>query len=229
MASSDTPELLRAVDVMRRVHDTCVWSRQMTHDALAPYATEEAAEVVDAIERGDRAGLREELGDLLWQVLFHAEVAAADEADPFTLEDVAGTMADKMIRRHPHVFAGEEAETPERVLELWNAAKAAEKPAGASALDGVSPAMPALALAQKVLGRAERAGVGLEFREEIAASEAIEADSGEVLLPTSEEELGEVLAGLAALARARGWDAERALRGRVRALADEVRRAEVEE
>lgn len=224
--TSSGDQLLRAAQVMHDVHERCVWSQAMTHEELVPYLVEESAEVIEAVERGDRADLREELGDLLWQVLFHAEIASRDAEDPFTLDDVARTLADKMVRRHPHVFAGETAETPERVLELWNAAKAQEKRRRTSVLDGVPQGMPSLALAQKVLARAERVDVGLGHAEAIAAAEAIEQADGESLLPASEEELGETLLGLVAVARARGWDAERALRGRVRALSDEVREAE---
>lgn len=213
--------LLRAAEVADRVHAECVWSRALTHEQLAPYLTEESAEVIDAIESGSAPELREELGDLLWQVLLHAAVA-----ESFTIDDVAGDLAAKMIHRHPHVFAGETAETPQRVIELWNAAKAEEKRSRTSVLDGVPKAMPALALAQKVLGKGEQVGVGLGYVEEIRAVEVIEAEDGEELLPASEEDLGETLLGLVALARARGWDAERALRGRIRTLADEIRDAE---
>ncbi|WP_421074450.1 MULTISPECIES: MazG family protein [unclassified Microbacterium] len=218
-------ELGRAADVMRDVHERCVWTQGMTHEALVPYLVEESAEVVDAVESGDRAALREELGDLLWQVLFHAEIASHHPDEPFGIDDVARGLADKMIRRHPHVFAGETAETPERVLELWNAAKAAEKRERTSVLDGVSHAMPALALAQKVLAKAELVGVGLELAEEVAAAEAIAEDDPDIL-PATEEELGATLLGVVAIARARGWDAERALRSAVRALETEVRDAE---
>lgn len=219
--SEEREGLRRAAEVMDRVHAECVWSRAMTHEDLVPYLTEEAAEVVEAVESGDPAQLREELGDLLWQVLFHAAVAR-----DFDLDDVAGDLADKMTRRHPHVFAGETAETPERVLELWNAAKAAEKRDRTSVLDGIPQGMPALARAQKVLARGERVGAGLEYVEEVQAGEALEAAEGEAMLPASEEELGDTILGLAALARARGWDAERALRGRIRAFEAEVRDAE---
>lgn len=213
--------LLRAAEVMDQVHSECVWSRAMTHERLVPYLTEESAEVIDAVESGSAEELREELGDLLWQVLFHSAVS-----DDFTIDDVAADLADKMTRRHPHVFAGETAETPERVLELWNAAKAAEKRSRTSVLDGVPTAMPALALAQKVLGKGEQVGVGLELVEEIQAAEALEHAGDEALLPETEEELGDTILGLVALARARGWDAERALRGRVREFAEAVREAE---
>ena len=218
-------ELRRAADTMRQVRDRCVWTQAMTHEELVPYLVEESAELIDAVERGDRTGMREELGDLLWQVLFHAELASRDD-DPFDIDDVARGLNEKMIRRHPHVFGGETAETPERVLELWNAAKASEKRERRSVLDGVAPGMPSLALAQKLLAKGERVGVGREFLEEIAAAEAIEEADGVAALPASEEELGDTLLGLVALARARGWDAERALRGRIRALGDEIRDAE---
>jgi len=213
--------LRRAAEVAEQVHAECVWSKALTHRQLAPYLTEESAEVIEAIESGSAAELREELGDVLWQVLLNAAVA-----DDFTIDDVAGDLAAKMIHRHPHVFAGETADTPERVIELWNAAKAQEKRSRTSVLDGVPAGMPALAMAQKVLGKGEQVGVGLSYVEEIRAVEVIEAEDDEELLPASEEELGETLLGLVALARARGWDAERALRGRIRALADEIRDAE---
>lgn len=112
------------------------------------------------------------------------------------------------------------------MLDLWNAAKRDEKRSRTSVLDGVPAAMPALALAQKVLGKGEKVGVGLELVEAIQAVEALEQADQEALLPETEEELGDTILGLVALARARGWDAERALRGRVRAFAGEVREAE---
>ena len=212
--------LRRAASVMREVHERCVWTQAMTHRELVPYLVEESAEVIDAVERGDRADLREELGDLLWQVLFHAEIAAHDPDDPFDIDDVARTLSEKMIRRHPHVFAGETAETPERVLELWNAAKDDEKRRRTSVLDGVSHAMPSLALAQKVLAKGERVGAGEEVA--VAAHDAALVGAA----PESEAELGDLLLTLTAVARQNGWDAERALRERVRLLEDDVRAAE---
>lgn len=217
---TDDGELLRAARVMQDVHAECVWSQRMTHEALVPYLVEESAEVVDAVETGDREGLREELGDLLWQVLFHAEIASHHPDSPFTIDDVAATLADKMVRRHPHVFGDETAETPERVLELWNAAKAQEKRTRTSVLDGVSHAMPALALADKVLGKGEGVGAGEDVA--VAAHDAAEVGAA----PESEEELGDLLLTLVASARHNGWDAERALRARVRALEDEIGQAE---
>lgn len=206
--------LRAAAETMRAVRERCVWSQQITHRDLVPYLIEESHEVIDAVESGTRADLREELGDLLWQVLFHAAIAAQDPDDPFDIADVADTLTEKMVRRHPHVFAGEVATTPEQVLVHWNAAKAAEKRTRSSVLDGIPRGMPALALAQKVIGRAAGAGVAVARPTETAAA------------PSSEAELGEALLGLVAVARAEGWDAERALRERLRGLEADVRDAE---
>lgn len=217
---TDSDALRAAAETMRAVRERCVWSQQITHRDLVPYLIEESHEVIDAVETGDRAELREELGDLLWQVLFHAAIAAQDPDDPFDIDDVAETLTEKMVRRHPHVFGDEVANTPEEVLVHWNAAKAAEKRTRTSVLDGVPRGMPALALAQKVLGRAARVGAGADVA--LAAHDAAEIGAA----PESEEELGDLLLTLTATARAYGWDAERALRERLRTLEDEVRTAE---
>lgn len=215
-----TDALRAAAETMKAVRERCVWSQQITHRDLVPYLIEESHEVIDAVEDGTRADLREELGDLLWQVLFHAAIAAQDPDDPFDIDDVAETLTEKMVRRHPHVFAGAVATTPEEVLVHWNAAKAAEKRERRSVLDGVPAGMPALARAQKVLGRAARVGAGDDVA--LAAHDAAEIGAA----PESEDELGDMLLMLTATARANGWDAERALRERLRTLEDEVRDAE---
>jgi XTP/dITP diphosphohydrolase len=245
--------LRAAADTMRAVRDRCVWSQQIDHEALVPYLVEESAELIDAVESGTRDDLREELGDLLWQVLFHAEIASRDEDAPFDIDDVARGLTEKMVRRHPHVFAGAVARTPEEVLVHWNAAKAAEKRTRTSVLDGVSMHMPSLALAQKMLGKAAQVGVGVSMdvgasggrgvsggvsasadgaapgsvgaSVDGAAPEAV-ADAARSRLPADEEELGDALVALVALARERGWDAERAVRARLRRLGAEVRAAE---
>jgi len=203
-------ELRRAAETMHTVRDRCVWTQTMDHRSLVPYLVEESAELIDAVETADRAELREELGDLLWQVLFHAEIASRDEADPFDIDDVARGLTEKMVRRHPHVFGDAVATTPEQVLVLWNAAKAAEKHERRSVLDGVSEHMPSLALAQKLLGKAAQVGVT-----PLPAA-----------APDSEAELGDALLGLVARAREKGWDAERALRERLRGLRSEITDAE---
>ncbi|MGB3732721.1 MazG family protein [Microbacterium sp.] len=199
---------------MRHVRERCVWSQRITHRDLVPYLIEEAHEVIEAVETEDRAGLREELGDLLWQVLFHSAVAAQDPDDPFDIDDVARGLTEKMVRRHPHVFGGAVARTPEEVLVHWNAAKAAEKRERRSVLDGVPAGMPALARAQKVLGRAAK------------VVPVVERAEGETKRVDSESALGDALIALVAHARTNGWDAERALRERIRLLEDEVRAAE---
>lgn len=199
---------------MRAVRDRCVWTQRIDHRALVPYLVEESAELIDAVEAGSRDELREELGDLLWQVLFHAEIASRDPDDPFDIDDVARGLTDKMVRRHPHVFGDAVARTPEEVLVHWNAAKAAEKSSRTSVLDGVSERMPSLALAQKLLSKAASVGVVPSRSEEDERS------------PASESELGDALLALVATARARGWDAERALRECLRGLRSDIRAAE---
>ena len=126
-ASSGGDPLREAAETMRAVRERCVWSQQITHDDLVPYLVEESAELIDAVEQGSRADLREELGDLLWQVLFHAAVAAEDPDDPFTIDDVASGLVEKMVRRHPHVFADVEVSTPEEVAANWQKIKEEEK------------------------------------------------------------------------------------------------------
>ncbi|MFK4835987.1 MazG family protein [Microbacterium sp. ZW T2_14] len=204
--------LREAADVMRAVRDRCVWTQQIDHRALVPYLVEESAELIDAVEDGSRDELREELGDLLWQVLFHAEIASRDEDAPFDIDDVARGLTDKMVRRHPHVFGDAVANTPEEVLVHWNAAKAAEKSARTSVLDGVSERMPSLALAQKLLSKAAQVGV--------------HSGGTDVGTAGTEAELGDALLALVATARGNGWDAERALRERLRDLERDIRAAE---
>lgn len=212
----DVSDPLRAAaETMRQVRERCVWSQRITHRDLVPYLIEESHEVIDAVEAGDRAELREELGDLLWQVLFHSAVAAQDADEPFDIDDVARGLTEKMVRRHPHVFGDAVATTPEEVLVHWNAAKAAEKRERRSVLDGVPAGMPALARAQKVLGRAAKV-VGSDLGPESVEGPAL----------ASESALGDALLALVAQARENGWDAERALRERLRRLEDEVRAAE---
>lgn len=214
-----TDALREAADTMRAVREKCPWSQQITHRDLVPYLIEESHEVIDAVEDGTRADLREELGDLLWQVLFHSAIAAQDTDDPFDIDDVAQTLTEKMVRRHPHVFADAVANTPEEVLVHWNAAKAAEKRERKSVLDGVPRGMPALALAQKLVGRAASVGVSIP-------EWGVGIEGSNTQVPASESELGDALLLLVTQARDSGWDAERALRERLRILEDEVRAAE---
>jgi XTP/dITP diphosphohydrolase len=195
--------LLDLVEVMDRLRTDCPWDREQTHRSLAPYLLEETYETLEAIESGDRDHLREELGDLLLQVVFHARVAAEAGPDGFTVDDVAGGIVDKLVHRHPHVFAGLEVADADEVNANWERLKAVEK-GRASVLDGIPTALPALALADKVLGRAER----LDVR------------------PSGGGDLGDRLLALVVEARAAGRDAEQELREAVHRLTDDVHAAE---
>jgi XTP/dITP diphosphohydrolase len=186
----------------------CAWDRAQTHESLVRYLVEESAELVEAIEDGTREERIEELGDVLYQVLFHADIAA--EAGEYTIEDVAEHMTRKMVGRHPHVFGDAVAETPEDVVVSWEAIKAVEKADRTSVLDGIPPGMPALALAEKVVGRAAKVGV---VREPLA-------------VPATEDELGAQLLAIVTGARDAGLDPERALRSAIRGLRSDVRAAE---
>ncbi|RUQ07679.1 MazG family protein [Curtobacterium sp. HSID17257] len=149
-------DLVEVVDRLLAPDGGCVWNRAQTHASLARYAVEESYELVDAIDSGDDEELREELGDVLYQVVLHAGLAAADGR--FDLEDVAAGARDKMVRRHPHVFGSERADTEAEVVRVWRAAKAAEKAARTSVVDGVPRAMPPLERAVKLLERLEERG-----------------------------------------------------------------------
>ncbi|MFB6511220.1 nucleoside triphosphate pyrophosphohydrolase [Streptomyces virginiae] len=217
--SYDLPgaRLLDLVQVMDRVRRECPWTSRQTHRGLAKYAIEEAYELVEAIEDGDREELREELGDVLLQVVFHARIAeeaggdggdgeddeGADEA--FSIDDVAGALVTKLIHRHPHVFGDAKAETPEDVSAHWQRTKAVEK-RRASVTDGIPVGQPGLALAAKLAGRARTGGVAVE-------------------LPRGEG-IGYELLELAARAEAAGIDPETALRAAARAYRDAIRAAE---
>jgi XTP/dITP diphosphohydrolase len=151
--------LLDLVAVMDRLRSPggCPWDAEQTHDSLRPHLLEETYELLEALDAGDRPAMREELGDVLLQVAFHARLAAEDAQAPFDLDDVAGDVVAKLVRRHPHVFAeeGEAAGSAQDVHERWHRLKAEEK-RRASVLDGVPVALPALARAQAVLGRLDR-------------------------------------------------------------------------
>ncbi len=207
---ASNPQLDELVATLHRLRAPggCVWDRDQTHASLVQYLVEETYELIEAIENGGREELIEELGDVLYQVLFHADIEA--EAGSFTLEDVAAQMTAKMVGRHPHVFGDVVAETPDEVVATWDRIKALEKAHRSSTLDGIPMAMPALALADKLLGRAGKLGVTREPAE----------------IPATEEELGEQLLAMVVAARAAGFNSERALRGALRALRQDVRTVE---
>ncbi len=190
VGSWDSPgaRLLDAVAVMDRLRSPggCPWDAEQTHASLTPYLVEEAHEAVEALEvldrpDADRDHAAEELGDVLLQVLFHARVAAEHEDDPFDIDDVAAGLVDKLVRRHPHVFADVAAATPETVEANWEQLKAAEKPHREHALDGVPAGMPELARAVKIASRLRRAGQAEWLREWVDARLA-HRDPGAILL-----------------------------------------------
>ncbi len=205
------PRLEELVAVLEylRAPGGCAWDREQTHASLVQYLVEETYELVDAIEAGDDAELVEELGDVLYQVIFHSDIAA--EQGRFTLEDVAAHMTAKMVGRHPHVFSDTVADTPDAVMANWDKLKAVEKPGRESVLDGIPQAMPALLLAAKLVGRAEKVGL------QPAAAESV---------PATEAELGDELLATVVAARAAGLDPERALRDALRRLQNDIRAAE---
>lgn len=159
-ASYDLPgaRLLDLVQVMDRIRAECPWSSRQTHKGLAKYGIEEAYELVEAIEEGDRDELREELGDVLLQVVFHARIAEEHPEEPFSVDDVAGGIVAKLVHRHPHVFGDETATTPEEVKEHWLRTKAVEK-RRTSVTEGIPLGQPGLALAAKLASRVRTAGL----------------------------------------------------------------------
>jgi len=205
VGSYDVPgsRLLDLVAVMDRLRSPggCPWDAEQTHQSLVPYAIEETHELVEAIESGDRTHMVEELGDLLLQVVFHARVGQEDPEAPFGIDDVAGGIVEKLVRRHPHVFADVDADTPQEVADNWEQLKAVEKPHRTSPLDGVPENLPALARANKAAGRLSTAG-RLDLAEAAAA----------------QDDLGSRLFALVLEARSNGQDPEAALRAVVRAL-----------
>ncbi|AWW42604.1 nucleoside triphosphate pyrophosphohydrolase [Streptomyces cadmiisoli] len=206
-ASYDLPgaRLLDLVQVMDRIRAECPWSSRQTHQGLAKYGIEEAYELVEAIEDGDRDELREELGDVLLQVVFHARIAEEDPETPFSIDDVAGTIVAKLVHRHPHVFGDETASTPEEVKEHWLRTKAQEK-RRTSVTEGIPLHQPGLALAAKLASRVRTAGL-------------------EVPLPDTGS-IGYELLALAVRAEAEGVDPEAALRAAARVYRDAIRETE---
>lgn len=202
------PQLERLAAVMHRLRRECPWDAAQTHESLVHYLVEETLEVVEAIEAGSDTDLREELGDLLLQIYFHSEIAA--EQGRFDLEQVAAQISDKLIARHPYVFAA--TEIPDDLNASWERAKAAEK-GRASVLDGIPERLSALSRAKKILSRAADHGLDIPVSEPVIA-------------PETADEVGWALVALVARARDLGVDPEQAARAAVRELEEQVRRTE---
>ena len=198
-------QLIRLNEVMARLRIECPWDREQTHSSLLTHLVEETCEVVDAVEDGTDDDLREELGDLLLQVYFHARIA--ENEGRFTIDDVARGIADKLIRRHPHVFG--DGEVPEDLRGVWERRKRQEK-GRTSSLDGIARSMSSLARTQKVIARARSHEVPVGFPSE----------------PVTAEDVGERIQALVARAQASGIDADAAVREALRSLEERIRQAE---
>jgi ATP diphosphatase len=216
-ASRDIDQLIVLMAALRTQGSGCPWDLEQTFETIAPYTIEEAYEVADAIARGDLAGLKDELGDLLLQVVFHARMA--EERRAFDFGDVVEAITGKLVRRHPHVFGGERKITPDEVKSLWQKIKDEERAeagkADDSALAGVPLALPALSRVEKLTKKA--AAVGFDWPSAYEVKAKIEEEIGELFEAMSDrekfaEEFGDLLFALVNLARHAKVDAETALR-----------------
>ena len=208
-------ELQRLVEVMDRLRSPggCAWDAEQTHESLIKYLLEESYEFIDAIETDDRAGMREELGDVLLQVYFHSRIAQDHPTDPFSIEDVARAIADKLISRHPHVFENLAVSGTDEIIENWEAIKAREK-GRTSAIDGIAMAQPALPLVAKIFYRAEKYKVDLDLPQYESEQEV------------NEKSVGEALASVIGWAHENGIDPENALRAQAREMIRQIQAAE---
>jgi XTP/dITP diphosphohydrolase len=206
-------ELNRLRDVMDRLRSPggCPWDAEQDHVSLLKFLLEESYEFIEAVEENDRDAMQEELGDLLLQVYFHSRMAEEDKEQPFNIEDVAKGVADKLIRRHPHVFSDTVVNSSSEVLESWEAQKAVEK-GRTSAIDGVPLAQPALTLVSKLLYRASKSNYKLPITEPVKLPEGIDQD-----------QFGQLLLGLISQAVEKGLDPEAALRGAAKSLITQIK------
>jgi len=208
-------KLIEVMASLRNPDNGCPWDLEQNFKSIAPYTIEEAYEVADAIDRNDMNSLREELGDLLLQPIYHAQIAS--EENLFTIEDVIKDITDKMISRHPHVFGNTQAQTSEDVNEIWEQKKQQEKPNATSAIDGVTKGLPALLRAQKLQKKAAK--VGFEWPDPEQALNKLEEELAEMrealangTLAEKSDELGDILFVMANLGRMLGVNPETALR-----------------
>jgi XTP/dITP diphosphohydrolase len=202
----DHPQLARLIEVMATLRQQCPWDAEQTHESLVQYLIEETAETIEAVETGDEDHLREELGDLLLQVIFHAEIAA-ERDDGFTIDDIAAGIADKLIARHPYVFATDE--TPADLHFSWEQRKAAEK-GRTSVLEGIPDQLSSLARASKIVSRVRSRRVAVDLSSE----------------PIDKDDLGAQVLALVARGQASGIDPDQAVRAAVRGLEARVRVSE---
>lgn len=216
--------VLALVAVMDRLRSPggCPWDARQTHASLVEYLLEEAYETVEAIDSGSSEHLREELGDLLLQVVFHARIAQDQQGEYWDIDDVADGIINKLMRRHPHVFSDAQASTAADVEANWHALKAAEK-GRASVTEGIPEALPALLRAHKLLSRS--ANVDVDPPSGFAEAQAL-LEEGDV---STSPEYGDLLLALVAAGREQGWDAEASLRAAIRRHAEHIIRAETQD
>jgi len=209
-------ELTRLREVMDKLRSPggCPWDIEQDHASLLKFLLEESYEFIEAVEENDQNAIQEELGDLLLQVYFHSRIAEENKDQPFNIEDVAKTVADKLVRRHPHVFGDTKVENSAQVLANWEVAKAAEK-GRRSAIDGVPLAQPALPLATKVLYRLKKLNYDLSVSEPIKLNDDVDQD-----------QFGQILLGLITQAVDKGLDPEAALRGATKELIVQIQEHE---
>ena len=188
----------------------CPWDAEQDHQSLLKYLLEESYEFIEAVEDNDRIAMQEELGDLLLQVFFHARVAEDDKNQPFNIEDIAKGIADKLERRHPHVFGETSVKDSAEVLENWEKQKAEEK-GRTSAIDGVPLAQPALSLVAKLLYRADKFDYKLSIDQGFKLNESMDADS-----------FGKLMLGIIAQAVDLGIDPEASLRNAAKGLIKDI-------
>ena len=211
-----TSQLLRLLEVMDRLRSPggCPWDAEQTHQSLIKYLLEESYEFADSVDDDDRAAMREELGDILLQVYFHSRIAQEHPTDPFSIEEVAEGIADKLIRRHPHVFGNEAVKSSADVLANWEKLKATEKNRN-SATDGVALSQPALPLITKLIYRAEKNGIDLDLPTTDMNND-VPADIA----------IGDALVAAVVAAIKHGIEPEDLLRSRAREISAEIKRIE---
>ena len=214
--SSQVDRLVQVMDQLRSPGG-CPWDAEQTHESLSRYLLEETYEALEAMDSGDVTLLKEELGDLLLQVVFHARIAE-ETAPDFTLDSIAQGVADKLVRRHPHVFTDLEVTTNEELEDNWAAIKAAEKPRE-SVTDGVPAAMPSLQVATQLMYRSRKMGIPVGNGE---LTEQLRSLVGEV----TEQGIAELLISVVALAREQDFESESILRSAMADYRKEIRTAE---
>jgi XTP/dITP diphosphohydrolase len=202
-----------------RSKDGCPWDNEQTHQSLIEYLLEESFEFAEAVESGNRQAIREELGDVLFQVIFHSRIAQEDKTDPFNIDDVANVITNKLMKRHPHIFGDTGDLTKEEVEANWEQIKQKEK-GRTSITDGVPIAMPALMHADKLITRVKSVDNKIA---QVAKSTQVESLSQEL---QKEEEVGQFLLSFVAMCNEKGIDSESALRKAISKYREEIKKSE---